>query len=214
MSASPEILKRFHLFAGLPGEVLASIALLAEERTLPDGATLFAEGAPANHLFLILDGQVSLEKRVQLGRTGTPRRAPIEVTGAWHEVGWSSLVRPYVYTSSGVVQGGATVLAISGDALRQWMIGNPAVGYEILTRIASIIRHRMESSTANLTYFLSVVSHEIRRPLAAVESNLQVLLGGYSGPLEEKQRRLLERSSLRLTDLRALISDVVDFARM
>ena len=77
MSASPEILKRFHLFAGLPGEVLASIAPLAEERTLPDGATLFAEGAPANHLFLILDGQVSLEKRVQLGRTGTPRRAPI-----------------------------------------------------------------------------------------------------------------------------------------
>ena len=214
MSASPEILKRFHLFAGLPGEVLASIAPLAEERTLPDGATLFAEGAPANHLFLILDGQVSLEKRVQLGRTGTPRRAPIEVTGAWHEVGWSSLVRPYVYTSSGVVQGGATVLAISGDALRQWMIGNPAVGYEILTRIASIIRHRMESSTANLTYFLSVISHEIKRPLAAVESNLQVLLGGYSGPLEEKQRRLLERSSLRLTDLRALISDVVDFARM
>ena len=64
MSASPEILKRFHLFAGLPGEVLASIAPLAEERTLPDGATLFAEGAPANHLFLILDGQVSLEKRV------------------------------------------------------------------------------------------------------------------------------------------------------
>jgi signal transduction histidine kinase len=214
MPASPEILKRFDLFAGFPGEALASIGPLAEERRLPDGALLFAEGAPADHLFLILEGQVSLEKRVQLGRTGTPRRAPIEVTGAWHEVGWSSLVRPYVYTSSGVVQGGATVLAVSGDALRQWMVSNPAVGYEILQRIAAIIRHRMESSTANLTYFLSVISHEIKRPLAAVESNLQVLLGGYSGPLEDKQRRLLERSSLRLADLRALISDVVDFARM
>jgi signal transduction histidine kinase len=214
MSASPEILRKFDLFAGLPREVLTSIAPLAEERTLPDGAVLFAEGAPANHLFLVLDGQVSLEKRVQLGRSGTPRRAPIEVTGAWHEIGWSSLVRPYLYTSSAVIQGGATVLAISGDALRQWMVSNPAVGYEILTRIASIIRHRMESSTANLTYFLSVISHEIKRPLAAVESNLQVLLGGYSGPIEEKQRRLLERSSLRLADLRALISDVVDFARM
>lgn len=205
---------RFDLFAGLPGDALASIAPMAEEHILPDGALLFAEGASADHLFLILEGSVSLEKRVQLGRTGTPRRAPIEVTGAWNTVGWSSLVRPYTYTSSGVVQGGATVLAISGEALRRWMIANPSVGYEILTRIASIIRHRMESSTANLTYFLSVISHEIKRPLAAVESNLQVLLGGYSGPLEEKQRRLLERSSLRLADLRALISDVVDFARM
>ena len=214
MTASPETLKRFDLFADLPGEVLASIGHLADERKLPDGALLFAEGAPANHLFLLLEGQVSLEKRVQLGPSGTARRAPIEVLGAWHAIGWSSLVRPYVYTSSGVVQGGATVLAISGDALRQWMMGNPTVGYEILTRIASIIRHRMESSTANLSYFLSVISHEIKRPLAAVESNLEVLLGGYSGPLEEKQRRLLERSSLRLADLRALISDVVDFARM
>ena len=49
----------------------------------------------------------------------------------------------------------------------------------------------MESSTATLTYFLSVISHELKRPLAAVESNLQVLLGGFSGPLEENQRRLL-----------------------
>ncbi|HMK08917.1 MAG TPA: ATP-binding protein [Anaerolineales bacterium] len=214
MSVLPETLKRFDLFAGLPGEALEAIALLAQEQTLPDGELLFAEGTSADHLFLIIEGQVSLEKKVQLGRTGTPRRAPIEVTGPWQEVGWSSLVRPYLYTSSGVVQGGARLLTISGEALRQWMVANPVVGYEILQRIAAIIRHRMESSTANLTYFLSVISHEIKRPLAAVESNLQVLLGGYSGPLEEKQRRLLERSSLRLADLRALISDVVDFARM
>jgi signal transduction histidine kinase len=94
------------------------------------------------------------------------------------------------------------------------MLDQPDVGYEILNRVASIVRHRMESSTAMLTYFLSVISHEIKRPLAAVESNLQLILGGYSGTVEDKQRRLLERSSLRLTDLRALISDVVDFARM
>jgi signal transduction histidine kinase len=214
MPATADVLKRFDLFAGLPGEALEAIAPLAQEKHLSDGTLLFAEGEPATHLFLILDGKVSLERRVQLGRTGTPRRAAIEVAGPWLTVGWSSMVRPFVYTSSGVCQGPTTVLAIAGEELRGWMIHNPAVGYEIITRIASIIRHRMESSTATLTYFLSVISHEIKRPLAAVESNLQVLLGGYSGPLEEKQRRLLERSSLRLTDLRALISDVVDFARM
>lgn len=214
MPATADIIKHFDLFAGLPGDALAAIAPLAEERRLSDGTILFAEGEPASHFFLILEGKVSLERRVQLGRTGTPRRAAIEVAGPWQTVGWSSMVRPFVYTSSGVCQGAVVVLAIAGDALRGWMIDHPAVGYEIITRIASIIRHRMESSTATLTYFLSVISHEIKRPLAAVESNLQVLLGGYSGPLEEKQRRLLERSSLRLTDLRALISDVVDFARM
>ena len=214
MPASPVVLKRFDLFAGLPGDALEALASLAEERHLPDGTLLFGEGGPASSLFLIQDGKVSLEKRVQLGRTGTPRRATIEVAGAWQAVGWSSMVHPFVYTSSGVCQGPVTVLCISGEALRGWMIHHPAVGYEIITRVASIIRRRLESSTATLTYFLSVISHELKRPLAAVESNLQVLLGGFSGPLEENQRRLLERCSLRLTDLRALISDVVDFARM
>ena len=112
MPASPAVLKRFDIFAGLPGDALEAIAPLAEERHLPDGTVLFGEGAAASSLFLILDGKVSLEKRVQLGRTGTPRRAAIEVAGAWQAVGWSSMVHPFVYTSSGVCQGPVTVLAI------------------------------------------------------------------------------------------------------
>jgi len=214
MAVSPHQLNRFDLFVGLPGPFLEAVVPMAVERRCPDGTMLFAEGASASELFLVVDGKVALDKRVQLGRTGTPRRAPIEVVGAWQSVGWSSLVRPYEYTSSGSCQGETTVLVIPGERLLQMMLDQPDVGYEILNRVASIIRRRMESSTAMLTYFLSVISHEIKRPLAAVESNLQLILGGYSGTVEDKQRRLLERSSLRLTDLRALISDVVDFARM
>jgi signal transduction histidine kinase len=214
MAVSPHELNRFDLFVGLPEHFLQAIVPMAAERHCPDGTLLFAEGTPARELFLLLDGRVALDKRVQLGRTGTPRHAPIEVVGPWQSVGWSSLVRPYEYTSSGSCQGETAVLVIPGDRLLQMMLDQPDVGYEILNRVASIVRHRMESSTAMLTYFLSVISHEIKRPLAAVESNLQLILGGYSGTVEDKQRRLLERSSLRLTDLRALISDVVDFARM
>ncbi|HSB90533.1 MAG TPA: ATP-binding protein [Anaerolineales bacterium] len=214
MAVSPHQLNRFDLFIGLPESFLEAIVPLAVERRCPDGTVLFSEGTPARELFLILAGRVALDKRVQLGRTGTPRHAPIEVVGPWQAVGWSSLVRPYEYTSSGSCQGETTVLVIPGERLLQMMLDQPDVGYEILNRVASIVRHRMESSTGMLTYFLSVISHEIKRPLAAVESNLQLILGGYSGTVEDKQRRLLERSSLRLTDLRALISDVVDFARM
>jgi signal transduction histidine kinase len=214
MTVSAKQLSHFDLFAGLPEHFLQAIVPLAVERRLPDGTLLFAEGTLARDLFLVVEGKVALDKRVQLGRTGTPRRAPIEVVGAWQAVGWSSLVRPYEYTSSGSCQGETTVLVVPGESLLRMMLDQPDIGYEILNRIASIIRRRMESSTAMLTYFLSVISHEIKRPLAAVESNLQLILGGYSGTVDDKARRLLERSSLRLTDLRALISDVVDFARM
>jgi signal transduction histidine kinase len=214
MAATAETVGRFGIFAGLPSEALSTIAGLAREKRFADGGLLFAEGAPAHYLYLILEGKVSLEKRVQLGRTGTPRRATTEIVCAWQVVGWSSLVSPFEYTSSAVCHGETVVLAIPGDGLRRLMLQQPAVGFEIISRVASLIRHRLASSTATLSYFLSVVSHELKRPMAAVEGYLQVLLGGYSGDLDEKQRRLLERCMIRLNDLRALISDILDFARM
>jgi signal transduction histidine kinase len=214
MTISPEALERFELFSGLPAPALSAIAPHACLTTHPDGFVLFSEGSLADTLYLIVSGRLSLEKRVQLGRTGTPRRAAIEVVGLGQVAGWSSLVPPHTYTASGVCQGETAVLAIPGEALRQVMSAQPESGYTIAMRVAAVIRHRLASTTDTLTYFLSVVSHELKRPLAAVENYIQIMLGGFGGEVDDKQRRLLERSALRLSDLRALISDILDFARL
>jgi len=214
MQIPTEILRKFRFLDGLPEEVLKDFAQIAIEEQHPDGALLFEEGTKAKCLYLILEGKVSLEKLVQLGRTGTPRRASIEVIGSWNPVGWSALVSPHVYTSSGVCVDKTRVLAILGDDLLIYMQDHPEIGLELINRIASIIRERLTSSTSILTYFLSIVSHELKRPLAAVENYIQVLVGGFAGEISAKQKRLLERSSLRISDLRALISDLLDFARM
>jgi len=209
-----ENLKRFEFFGGIPDEALQKIAVLAKEDKCPEGSVLFAEGAKAENFFFFVDGKVSLEKLVQLGRTGTPRRATIGVVGPWQPVGWSALVSPYVYTSSIVCLEESTILVFPGEDLLKLMDEMPEVGRELISRVASIIRERLNNSTSTLTYFLSIVSHELKRPLAAVENYIQVLLGGFAGEISPKQQRLLERSSLRLSDLRALISDLLDFARM
>jgi signal transduction histidine kinase len=214
MITEAEVLESFELLAGLPKQALERIAEMAIERSFAEGETLFSEGAPAEALYLILRGKVSLEKRVQLGRTGTARQATIDVAGPWKAIGWSSLVHPYVYTSSGVCLEPASTLVVPGPLLRQLMQDQPEAGYQLMGRTASIIRARLASTTSLLTYFLSIVSHELKRPLAAVENYLQITLGGYAGEITDKQRRLLERSSLRLSDLRSLISDILDFARM
>jgi signal transduction histidine kinase len=214
MSTNAEMLESFELLAGLPPQALERIAALAVEEHYAEGQVLFSEGSPAQALYLILRGKVSLEKRVQLGRTGTARQATIDVSGPWQAVGWSSLVVPYEYTSSAVCLEDTLVLSVSGVELRQLMEEQPEAGYQLMGRAASIIRARLASTTALLTYFLSIVSHELKRPLAAVENYLQITLGGYAGEITDKQRRLLERSSLRLSDLRSLISDLLDFARI
>ena len=214
MSTNAEMLESFELLAGLPPQALERIGALAVEEHYAEGQVLFSEGSPAQALYLILSGKVSLEKRVQLGRTGTARQATIDVSGPWQAVGWSSLVVPYQYTSSGICLEDTLVLTVPGVELRQLMEEQPEAGYQLMGRAASIIRARLASTTALLTYFLSIVSHELKRPLAAVENYLQITLGGYAGEITDKQRRLLERSSLRLSDLRSLISDLLDFARI
>lgn len=214
MSTTTDILGRFDLFTDLPDQTLSEIARMASEEVHPEGTTLFAEDTSAENLYLILDGKVSLEKIVQLGRTGTPRRAVTSAVGPGRTIGWSSLVAPYEYTSSGICLEETKVLSIPGAKLRALITEQPEIGSIICQRVASIIRQRMTNATGTLTYFLSIVSHELKRPLAAVENYLQILLGGYAGGLTPKQTRLLERSTLRLTDLRNLISDILDFARI
>lgn len=214
MQVTAELLKGFDFFADIPDNALAEIAAISQAEQHAEGSILFAEATPAEYLYLIVEGKLSLEKLVQLGRTGTPRRATTGVIGPGQPSGWSALVYPYEYTSSGVCLEDTLVLAIPGAELREMMQGMPEVGCELISRVASIIRERLKNSTSILTYFLSIVSHELKRPLAAVENYIQVLLGGFAGEISPKQQRLLERSSLRIGDLRALISDLLDFARM
>jgi signal transduction histidine kinase len=214
MPITADVLGQFDLFTDLSDEALNEIVQLVSEEVYPEGTAIFSEDTSAKHLYLILEGKVSLEKRVQLGRTGTPRRAVISVVGPGYTIGWSSLVPPYQYTSSGICLGEAKILSIPGSKLRKLMTDQPEIGSTFNQNVAAIIRERMANATSNLTYFLSIVSHELKRPLAAVENYLQILLGGYAGELTPKQTRLLERSTLRLIDLRNLISDILDFARI
>jgi signal transduction histidine kinase len=64
------------------------------------------------------------------------------------------------------------------------------------------------------TYFLAMASHDLKTPLAAVQSYLQVLLGGFVGDLEDEHRRMLERCSLRIRELFDLINRFLDLAQI
>jgi signal transduction histidine kinase len=62
--------------------------------------------------------------------------------------------------------------------------------------------------------FLSIAAHDLKAPLTAIQSYFGVMLGGYSGELNEKQRSMIERSSIRIKELLNLISDLLDIPRI
>ncbi len=60
--------------------------------------------------------------------------------------------------------------------------------------------------------FVQLVAHELRSPLAAVQSLLDVLLAGYAGPVNDKGTELLQRAQRRTESLISLVNDLLDLA--
>ncbi len=70
-----------------------------------------------------------------------------------------------------------------------------------------------EASTAK-DRFLSIVSHELRSPLAGISGYAELLLRGTRGELTEGQRTYVERIRDAATYQAALIEDILDFAAL
>lgn len=207
-------LSRSEIFAELTESDLVSLADFCVEKNFSEGEIVLSEGNPANHLFVVERGKLALEKKVDLGRHTTPRTATIGYVEPNKVAGFSSLAFPFIYTTSAICLEPTRVIVIDGLKLREHLKENPDAGLKIMNILASIISDRYQDSIHTLTYFLSIVSHELRSPLAAIENYLQTMLEGYAGDLNQKQLHMVRRSILRLIDMRGLIGDVVDLARM
>jgi len=77
--------------------------------------------------------------------------------------------------------------------------------------------YRIEQLTAaNRAYgeMLGFVSHELKSPIASMAGDANLLVGGYLGPLEEKQREYIDKIIGKSRYLLNLIGDYLDLARI
>ncbi len=207
-------LRSSEVFYSLPDEDLLEIAKFCHEEVYQDGQIVFLEGSPSKKVLIVERGKLAIEKKIQLGRHSTPRNATIAYINPNQVAGFSTIAPPHNHSATITAVEPTRVCAVDGLKLREYLDIHPEAGYHVISAITSLVRGRYQSATNTMTYFLSIVSHELRTPLAAVENYLQTILGGFAGELNDKQKRMLNRCVIRVTDLSALISDVVDLARM
>lgn len=62
--------------------------------------------------------------------------------------------------------------------------------------------------------FITMVSHQMRSPLASIVQFTEILLGGYTGILNDKQREIILRIKERLEAMMRLINDWLNMAKM
>ncbi|MBN1661641.1 MAG: GAF domain-containing protein [Anaerolineae bacterium] len=60
--------------------------------------------------------------------------------------------------------------------------------------------------------FVRMVTHELRSPLAAVQSMLRLIQQGYVGPLTSRQEDMIQRSQRRIAFLLTLVGDLLELA--
>ena len=91
------------------------------------------------------------------------------------------------------------------------MILARALEHRKLALEAEALRREKELLEENM---ITMVSHQLRSPLVAIQQYFEVLLAGMAGSLEEKTREMIRKASDRLVRLLDLINDWLDLARI
>ncbi|HUC05977.1 MAG TPA: cyclic nucleotide-binding domain-containing protein [Acidimicrobiales bacterium] len=145
MEAIHELVAAHPLFAGLPDDVVETVAGCARNAAFTPGTLLLAEGGEADTLFLVRRGRVAIEVHA-------PERGAlvIETVGPGAVVGWSWLIPPWRwhFDARAVEEVGAVTL--DATCLRSKAEADPALGYVLLQRITSVLLERLQSTRLRL----------------------------------------------------------------
>ncbi len=208
-----DALRNSCLFQNLTGEQLARIASLCCEEYFEAGHILFEEGETPDKIYLVQQGKVALDMGLSFGQH-VKRRVTIEIVTRGQPVGWSAVTGSEALTATARCLEKTAALAINGESLRSLFDGDPHMGYCVERQTVDLVRSRLANARDTLAHILTVVSHDLRAPVHAVQSYHQVMLGGYTGPLSQQQQDMLKRSGERLHGLLGLIDEMLDISRI
>lgn len=145
METIADLLSSHPFFKGLKPEYLALIAGCAQNVRFDAGAYLLREGEPADRFFAIRGGTIAVE-------TYVPSRGAVtlQTLGEGEILGWSWLFPPYVWQFDARAREGVSATAFDGACLRNKCDADPALGYELMKRLARLVSGRLEGARRQL----------------------------------------------------------------
>ena len=212
MNQIKEFLRNSLLFENLTEAELDKVSELGQEEVYEVGETIVREGVEINRLYIVKEGRVVIEVTVRLG-SGPGRQGVIDVISEGSIFGWWGR-KPYSLLESARCIEKTKVIVLDGLALWSLLEEDNVMGYKVMKRLVGVVSSRLEYTRDTLANILSIASHDLKAPLAAVESYHQVILGGFAGETTEKQRTMLLRSSERIKGLLNLIDNILDISRI
>lgn len=139
------ILSAHPFFAGLEPQDMRAFAGFATQTQYQQGASIFQEGEPATHFYIIQQGKVALE-------TFAPGQGaiPIETIETGEVLGWSWLFPPYRWHFSARVVEPTQAIVLNGRGLRARCEEDRVFGYEVMKRVAQLMMQRLQATRLQL----------------------------------------------------------------
>jgi CRP-like cAMP-binding protein len=125
---------------------ISNITDLCQVNSYESGEYVFQQGDYGEHIYIIAQGYIHLERSVDLGvRKGS---VVIEALGKGRVLGcWSTLLGiPHILLSSATCQKPTTIIAMKGEDLRQMMVDNTELGFNIMERLCFLLRDRIQAA--------------------------------------------------------------------
>jgi CRP/FNR family transcriptional regulator, cyclic AMP receptor protein len=145
METNDDLLSRHRFFEDLKPEYLTLIAGCAQNVHFDAGEYLAREGTAADRFFAIRGGSVAIE-------TYVPSRGAVtlQTLGEGEILGWSWLFPPYVWQFDARARDSVRATAFDGACLRAKCDGDPALGYDLMKRLAHLVSNRLEGTRRQL----------------------------------------------------------------
>jgi len=130
---------------GMPKDYYSRLFSAGEFRTYPEGSYLFHEGLRCDYVFLLCEGQVSLE-------VSLPGVGPVEVqsVGPGELLGCSPLLGLGWMTASAKALVSCQVLALDVRRMLEMANDDPRFGMEMMRRVAVTLARRLNATRLQL----------------------------------------------------------------
>ena len=142
-------LKSCELFGSLSEEEMRALASLLEGSCVVEAYQaadhIFDQGEISSKLYVIVSGQVVLQRTVNLGDKTATR--PLGLLGRGRAMGWSALLYgPRYASASAIWQKPGEVIAIEGASFREALESQPTIGFKVMDRLASMLGERLRAA--------------------------------------------------------------------
>ena len=151
---SPELLRRYPVFAGLSHENIVTLANCAEEISVAKDHLFFHEGDELHEMYLVLEGAVGVimelpaQNVTHLLPTNSPANTKQKTSYSVRSdrakiFGWSGLVAPYETMAGAEHSRHARVVAFDCVALLEAFKADCHFGLIMMQKTAQVIRDRL-----------------------------------------------------------------------